>query len=514
MSVRQTLRVLDALLAERERHREENVRVVPIVHDALAPEEPLLRTVADQLDGIYISVAERDEGSAGPLNRPMADLIAERLKRARLTVLFEEDQGQVRARLPDHPEPSEGLKVLLRLCEVLTSSELDRPVVFLSYPIGDMDTDVADVAWEFCGLTVSMSPPAQLRFFVPIAIGEVSVKHHCLPQNPVRLAVQHGRLIQRGRPADLDAAVRKVLLQVDQPIVLFLGAGASASAGVSIGDPIRDEALRRLVGPRASADELVAAFQQYLEDEDRWRPGEQDLLPDQFRNRLTLERVLREEFHGLGGRSLSLSPSVARIAREAEESLERLPEGRKALRRLAARLPRLLVLTVNFDRLIEDGLEVDHTVVPSPQAFEDDRELVVDRITTGVGALPILKLHGTIEDPDTLVATIDKTEFGLPPQIAATLDAMVAGVGGPLTWVWIGCSMRDADLRIWLGNQHGVEQLNEWWVDPLPSETLFEYARFVRGRHWAIVEHTLKDRLITETADVFLKRLDEHAAGL
>jgi hypothetical protein len=514
VNVRRTLKLLDVVLAEWERYGEQNVLVVPIVHDALAPEEPVIVAVADQLDGIYISVPGREAGSTGPLNRPLADLMVERLQRARLNMQFDEEHGRVRASLPDHPEPSEGLDALLRLCEVLASSELDSPVVFLSYPVGDMDTDVADVAWEFCGLTVSTSPPAELRFFVPIAMGDVSVKHHCLPQNSVRFAVQHGRLIERGGPADLDAAVRSVLLQLDQPIVLFLGAGASASAGISVGDPIRDEALRGLVGPRASADELVTAFQEYLEREGRWRPGERDLLPGQFRNRLTLERVLREEFHGLGGRSLSLSPTIARMARESENALERLPEGRKALRRLVMRLPRLVILTVNFDRLIEDDLGVDHEVIATPQAFTDHTQLVVDRISAGDGALPILKIHGTIEDPDTLIATIDKTEFGLPPEIAATLDAMIAATGGPLTWVWIGCSMRDADLRIWLGNQHGVDQLNEWWVDPLPSETLFEYARFVRGRQWAIVEHTLKDRLITETADVFLQRLDAHAATL
>jgi SIR2-like domain len=427
---------------------------------------------------------------------------------------FDEADGRLRASLPEHPEPSEGLRVLLRLCEVLASAELDRPLIFLSYPLGDMDTDVVDVVWEFCGLTLPTSPPPQLQFFVPIAVGDVSVKHHCIPQNPVRFAVQRGRLIERRAPADLDTAIRNVLLQLDQPMVLFLGAGASASAGITIADPIRDEALRRLVGSRASVDDLLAAFQNYLEREDRWRPGERDLLPDQFRNRLTLERVLREEFHGLGGRSLSLSPSIARISREAESALERLPEGRKALRRLVTRLPRLVILTVNFDRLIEDGLDVDHQVAATPQAFEDHTQVVVDKISGATDKVPILKLHGTIENPDTVVATIDKTEFGLPPQIAATLDAMVAAADGPLTWVWIGCSMRDADLRIWLGNQHGVDQLNEWWVDPLPSEALFEYARFVRERHWATVEHSLKDRLITETADVFLQRLDAHAAGL
>jgi hypothetical protein len=406
------------------------------------------------------------------------------------------------------------LAVLLRLTEVLVSSEIDYPLVVVAYPLEGMDTAVAQLAWELCGLTVAASPPASLRTFVPIAIGEVSVSQHCRPQIPVRFAVQQDRLIRRGRSADLDAAVRTVLLQKDQPLVLFLGAGASASAGVTIGDPIRDEALRRLVGTRPTVEDLVEGFLEYLEDRDRWRPGERDLTPSQFRERLTLERVLREEFHSLAGRAIDLSPAVQRISAEAAQALDHLPEGRKALRRLIERLPRLIVVTINFDRLIEHDLPGEHRVIVRPHEFVEHRQLVVDRVRGESDVLPILKLHGTIEDPETLVATVDRTEFGLPPEIGATLDAMVAANNGAITWVWVGCSMRDADLRIWLGNHDGAKELTEWWVDPLPSQTLFEYARHLRESHWASLGQSLKDRLITETADTFMAHLDAYAAEL
>lgn len=171
-------------------------------------------------------------------------------------------------------------------------------------------------------------------------------------------------------------------------------------------------------------------------------------------------------------------------------------------------------MTINFDRLVEDDLTNEHRVLARPEEFEADRQLVVDRVRGQSNVVPILKLHGTIEDPDTLVATVDKTEFGLPPQIAETLDAMLRANDGSLTWIWIGCSMRDADLRIWLGNQNGATAMSEWWVDPLPSQTLFDYARHLRESHWATLGQSLRDRLITETADVFLQRLDDHAAAL
>lgn len=514
MTARRTLALLDAILAEVERHRGVEPITLPVVHDAFAPEEGLIAAAAEHLDGALIDIGNRAEGATGPMNRPLAGLIAERLSRARLEVQFEEDAGRVIATFVEHPEPSGGLEVLLRLAEVLVSAEIDQPYAFVSYPLGAMDTAVAGAAWEITGLTVTASPPPNLRTFVPIAAGDVSVAQHCRPENPVRFAIQQDRIITRGRSADLDAAVRTVLLQPDQPLVLFLGAGASASAGISIGDPIRDDALRRLVGPQPTVDQLIEAFMGHLDAKDRWRPGEKDLTPSQFRDRLTLERVLREEFHSLAGRPLALSSSVQRIAAESERALDHLPDGRKALRALIPQLPRLVVATVNFDQLIEHELEVEHRVLADPDAFEVHRELVVERITGRSTVLPILKLHGTIEDADTLVATIDRTEFGLPGPIASTLDAMLEASGGALTWVWIGCSMRDADLRIWLGNQDGATDLTEWWVDPLPSQTLFDYARHLRESHWAGLGQTLRDRLITETADVFLSRLNDHVRSL
>jgi SIR2-like domain len=514
VSVRRTLALLDAVLEEIERHRGSALLSLPVVHDALTPEEGLIASTAAQLEGVFIRIADREEGAVGPLNRPLAELVEELLRRARLEVQIREAGDRLVATYLEHPEPSGGLEILLRLAEVVVSSEIDTPTVFVTYPVGAMDSAVAQVAWELTGMTVAASPPARLKTFVPIAGGEVSVTRHCRPQNPVRFAVQEDRLIRRGRATDLDAAVRAVLLQRDQPLVLFLGAGASASAGISIGDPIRDEALRRLVGQQATTEDLIDAFMGFLAERDRWRPGEEDLTAAQFRARLTLERVLREEFFSLAGRSLALSPTIQRITAESERALDHLPDGRQALRRLITRLPRLIIATVNFDRLVEDGLECEHQVLADPASFESHRELVAQRINGQTDTLPILKLHGTIENPDTIVATTDKTEFGLPSEIAATMDAMLSAAGGPLTWVWIGCSMRDVDLRIWLGQHDGSTEMTEWWVDPLPSQTLFEYARYLREGYWATVGQTLRDRLITETADVFLSRLNDQAASL
>src|SRR4051812_34190550 len=114
MSVRQTLKLLDSVLAEHERHQGDGVVTLPIVHDALAPEEELLASVATHLEEPLVQIADRKEGAPGPITRPLAALIVERLSRARLEIAFESANERLTATFPGHPEPSEGLEVLLR----------------------------------------------------------------------------------------------------------------------------------------------------------------------------------------------------------------------------------------------------------------------------------------------------------------------------------------------------------------------------------------------------------------
>jgi hypothetical protein len=436
------------------------------------------------------------------------------LAKVGLDLRLDEDRGDITASFAGHASPSGGLATALRIAEAFVSSEIDVPVVLLSYPLDGMDSAVARAMWDLLGLAISDAPPPRLRVWAPIAEGDVDVRRHCTPANPVRYAVQRDRLIARGAATDLNAAITSLLVMRDQPLVLFLGAGASASAGISLGDAVRTEALEQVTGHSGSLDTLVDAFINWVATRDRWRNGEAALTRSQIAEQLTLERVLREEFHELAGLPKRMSRTVTTLIAECEAGLLRVPPGRQALRELVTELPRLVVATVNFDRLIEDGLGSPSEVLATPAAMAANQPLLLDRLAGTAGAVPILKIHGTIEDPDTLVADIERTELGLPDQVAATLDAMLSAAEGPLTWVWVGCSMRDVDLRAWLRRKDGATEIREWWVDPLPSQSLFAYARHVRASQWATLDQRLRDRLVTETSDTFLTALLERARGL
>lgn len=513
MSDRTTLTFLDELARQAELPGITHPVVLPTVHDAVGREERLISAFADYHGGAFIDLGRRPRGASGPLNHPRLAIAQAIFKKAG-DLRFDESAGRITASFASHPNPSGGLETALRVAEAFASEEINVPVVFLAYALDGMDSAIAQAVWDLLGLAISDAPPDRLQVWIPIAKGGVNVRHHCNPVNPVRLAVRTDRLIVRGAATEIGSAISSLLLARDQPVVVFLGAGASASAGISMGDAMRSRSLQQVTGHTGDTDTLVDAFHAWIAAHDRWRNGEQALTRSQFIERLTLERVLREEFHELGGLPRRMSPTVAALSRECDEGLLRQPPARLALRRLVVELPRMVLATVNFDRQIEDGLVAPHQTISTPAAMATHRQLVRDRLGGRTDTVPILKLHGSIEDPDNLIADIENTELGLPDEVTSTLEAMLAEDDRPLTWVWIGCSMRDVDLNAWLRRKHGHTQLREWWVDPLPSQSLANYSRYVRGHQWAELHQTLRDRLVTETADTFLPALVDHAISL
>jgi hypothetical protein len=80
----------------------------------------------------------------------------------------------------------------------------------------------------------------------------------------------------------------------------------------------------------------------------------------------------------------------------------------------------------------------------------------------------------------------------------------------------IGCSMRDEDVKAWLRRPDTADRIAEWFVDPLPGPTLFEYARREREARWALqLQQTFEDhRLVTETSDTFLAALEQRVDSM
>jgi hypothetical protein len=494
----------------------EAVIVLPTVHDSVDIEHDALGAIIARYGGTYLrcdDAAPEPHRARGPINHTMASHLKELCAARNMPITVSEHDNYVGVTANDYAEPTGSLPVVLRVLATLASSELNVRLAVLSYPLDGLDEVRAALLWEATMAPRHFAPP-DLRTFVPIAGGDVDVPTHCnRPEGAVRFVVRDDDVIERGTSRLLSASLQMILSDLDRPLVLFLGAGASASCNVPQGNRMRDQALVSLTQKPLSSAGLVSDFRQWLTDHDRWMNDEQDLPSEIFERNLTLERVLREEFYALSGRSRSESATVQRMQRDCTRALDRYPDGRQALWRLVAELPRAVVATVNFDQLIEVGMPTQHAVIIGRDSFARHRELVVARLRGETTCVPILKIHGSIEDPNSLVADITTTSRGLPAEISATLDAMLSNAPY-LTWIWIGCSMRDADLGSWLAGKSGGKEIQEWWVDPLPPRSLMTYAQQRRLGEWAQMDQSLRDRVITETSDRFLAGLASHVTQL
>jgi hypothetical protein len=186
-----------------------------------------------------------------------------------------------------------------------------------------------------------------------------------------------------------------------------------------------------------------------------------------------------------------------------------------ALRHLKAmlRVPRRLVLiTVNFDRLIETG-EDDKI-----ETFADDASFAgcVEYLDTylaadpGTRRAPLLKLHGSFDDQATLIASIEQTLTRLTTDKSNALDRACrpSEAKRRVPFVYVGSSMRDLDVTRQLSQPHYATDLNEAWVMPLLVPSVTEFVHMNRSQAWRYAgAATLHQRLISWTADEFFEAL-------
>lgn len=485
------------------------------VHDNFDADEAIIEAFVARHQGTYIAcTTENNEPLAAP-GTPRTEFLTPLqllCERRNMPIDVHQDDDSFTLSTTRFAGTTGASATILNVLTVLLSSQMDQPLVVLSYELSSLDEATAQLLWDACGL-LQTYPPGALKTFVPLAAGPLNVPTHCNPTNGARFVIRDHQFFGRNRrPASQDT-LTAILRDINQPIVLFLGAGASASSRMPDGNRVRDFALGVLTGEQDDPERAIALFRDYLTTHGQWLPEERNIPEATWARDLTLERVMREEFRRLSGTSRRESRTIIRLRRDADNALERFPAGREALWKLAELLPRLVIATVNFDQLIEVGMSADHVVLASPDEFETHRALVTDRLDGSATQIPILKVHGSIERPETIVADIDSTSGGLPRKIADTLTAMTDSQEY-LTWVWVGCSMRDVDIAQWLRTLDGARQIKEFWVDPLPPASVTRYAQQRRRWDWAQHHSTLRDRQITETSDVFFTELLKHANAL
>ncbi len=518
MSTAPILRVFADILDDAERrHEEDRLDVVPVLMDNLESDFPLIREICRHRYGQYPHLAET--AVAGCAGEPSAAVRAfvEGITTGGTDVLqvVQIPTGLWAARFVGEPDPTNpGTVNFLGLLSALLDGELARRrVAVVAYDETQMDAILLTSAWRALLDELPTAEAIDLSTLV-VLVGNpyVDVDRHCRPGPAVRFAIREGAVSERRRWENVEAEIARLVTEPG-PIVLFLGAGSSRSSDLPLGDDMRDDALRRYTAgdPTTPIDEVILRFHRMLSADHRLLEAENAMDTATFAATLTLERVLREEAHRGG---VEVVPETLRWFAERNAIAVASPgAAARAMRALVGLRSRLVIATVNFDTLIESAPAAPVRRFITEDEFKEFPNYLATYLGAG-GNMPLLKLHGSIHDPGTIVANVDLTAEGLPEPHAAAVRALADESLGA-RWVYIGYSMRDPDLRVLLQQPQFGRSVDEQWVAPLPDphvQSFVETHRCPVWRKWG-KRDTLLERNLTETADTFLTKLAE-ASGL
>lgn len=362
---------------------------------------------------------------------------------------------------------------------------------------------------------LNLQPSATLA--VIAGDGQVDFDTHCSgnPSLRYRLIEPEGLLRRHTHTRAVDPIQQLARYSAaDMPLmVLFLGAGASVAEGLPTGDTLRNQALGQLMGrsvDRGNFDAVARAWWLELGRNDGLSAGEIAAGIDRFVETLTLERVLEREQQI---ENQTFSTTLRDFARKHAEVITSLEARSRAggldddpLRRILRARQRLVLLTVNFDRVLEvrAGDAALHPIVTEGDL--GDFETYLPEYLENGGPIPLVKLHGDIDDPDTIVANLRETGAGLSHARDRALLALISALEEkPIRpWWYVGYSMRDRDLdTTWKSPR--FHKFQEHWVAPFLDPSVERFIKENRQVPWerASRPQTAYDRLISLTASDF-----------
>lgn len=503
----------------------EGLRVVPVV--LIAPragpsDVEALGLALNDADGAMIVASDNAAGAKGALDPDLYQLVNETLAahgRDDL-VLAEVGDGVVASTTEGvtAATASEAEKVLFGVLASLFDEHLQgSEIAALVYDESEFDGPTAELVWALCAGHVAKARWSNLKTLVVVARAGKAVPDRHYRRHASARYVVNGESLDVRRSWETDHTDVQRISGSEERLVLFLAAGFSMSSRTQddellpMGNELRDRALRRLLRHTAGGDELARRYLRYCKERGALLPGERHLTEEAFAAGLTLERVLVDEIKDPPD---ALGPTLAEFRGEVQQAHQRPGLAVEALRDFLANTNRAVVLiTVNLDDLVERHCADYVEPIVTDEAFETAAEQVKS-YWTGGGLIPLLKMHGTLEDPATLVASVHSVELGLSDAKIAAIDAaLLAPDDQRTTLCYVGSSMRDRDLNQLLGLRRYAERLNEWWVAPTIARSVSDFIETNRHRRWQVagVPNEPEAHCITLIADDFLGTLADDA---
>lgn len=408
------------------------------------------------------------------------------------------------------PTPSGGERTVLALARaVLHQDWVNREFVVIAYPGSVIDLPFQARAWGLGTQHLRHLPHPTVRTVVYLVESALSVSIHGDVDTGFSLALDGQRLLRRTGRDNLNGWAR-VLADDPQGVVLFLGAGFSASSRLPLGNGLRDSAIKRLLGIEDSSFidsmELARRFHTWVRPRHGWLTSAEERLTElQYATTLTLEQVIRAEQH-IFPELPTLQAFSRRHAQVISAPGPAVVDLGEMLTTAASR--RLILTGVNFDEMVEAHTPAPLRVFATDADFADAPNYLVDYYAGRVTDIPYLKLHGTIGNLESCVVSAEQTERGLSqPKLDAVRALFPTASGQVRRWVYVGASMRDRDLARVFQESDFATRTDELWVAPWLVDTVEDYMRS-RESFWRDRPHKRgDDRLISATADAFLDAL-------
>lgn len=430
------------------------------------------------------------------------------------SVEFADDEnGRRRAFWAGEPEagrtePSDHLLLGFATAAIDERLATAERLVVVFYDEGQLEPIEQPTAWLYVTQILPKYVPSSVDHLVIIFSSERLRKHHLKGTPSLRGTLDGNRLIQRQLHSTNQNLTRRLVGDQHSHLVLFLGAGFTASMGLPLGNSIRDFALRQLLPSETGVPDadLPQRFFELMDDQNTLFEFERGRPLEELARDLTFERVFREELL-----AFDPSPTLAELERLESQALGLPPTG--ALRHLKSMISgnrKLVLITVNFDRLIEH--DDDRLEVFADEAEFEDCADYLDRYLLGAGdasRVPLLKLHGSLSAQDSLVASIEQTLIGLPEgKVEGLRRACTNEDPGKIPFAYVGASMRDLDIGLELSQPSYARDLDEHWVMPVLADSITQFVHARRLVPWQQAEvQDLRGRLITWTADEFFESL-------
>jgi hypothetical protein len=410
-------------------------------------------------------------------------------------------------------------EILTAVCaDSLRSAQLATFV----FPQDALDGQLLALMWE--GL---MNLPDRLNFDATSTLaiiagdGQIDFDVHCTGDPSLRYRINEAGLSLRHTYSRSAHPVKSLGRQEKDDIplvVMFMGAGASITKGMPLGDHLRNEALSRATGETVDAgtfDSVSRSWFEALLATEALSQAEQDAGVNSFVRGLTLERVLQQEQAEENQTYTATLRRFASVHAEVKAKLiAEIDPNADPLSLIIAARQRLVLLTVNFDQIIEArGGKNLRVFVTEADMLEFPSYL--DSYLSSGGKVPLVKLHGDIDLPETLVANLQQTTAGLTVARDAALTSLVSFVDSQPThpWFYVGYSMRDKDLeQAWAAPR--MSTFNEQWVAPFLDPVVDSFIAAKRALSWQRSgrAQSAMDRLISLTAEDFFKEFEEHVS--